>query len=106
MLTTLVEARMDRRTPLDRKSELPLLSSTSFTSAAARFWRSRKHSPHPAHKRRNHGHDHSERRYANLLQGLGHWPATVLPSRLAALSGRLGRSNDVLSRPGVPGDRT
>src|SRR5437899_9092784 len=39
------------------------------------------------HKETKHGYDYSERRHANLLQGLGNRPASLFPSWLAAVCG-------------------
>src|SRR5437588_5883508 len=59
-----------------------------------------------AHNETKHGYDYSERRHANLLQGLGNRPASLFPSRLAAVCGRLGCTDYVLPRARLPGDRS
>src|SRR5947209_4456306 len=43
-----------------------------------------------ARQEKQHGYDHSERRYEDLLQGLGLGSASFLPSWLAVERGRLG----------------
>src|SRR3954454_916166 len=58
------------------------------------------------HEETKHGYDYSERRHAHLLQGLGNRPASLFPSWLAAVCGRLGCTDDVLPGARLPGDRS
>src|SRR5438270_993049 len=55
-------------------------------------------------KETKHGYDYSERRQPNLLQGLGNRSASLFPSRLAAICGRLGCTDDVFPGARLPGN--